>query len=237
MKEENVMQEQFFVAEQTEEGQTRAADRNGGMKEVTDGEKANSVSATLKKFKDVNALAAAYSSLEAEFTRRSQKIKRLEKLLTERDDEEGVGAEKQSPETVVATTENLQKTEETVQEVSPQVEGVEESSVEQETATVQEKILPQSGAVNSVGTVTGVGVDTPSSVELSKERLYELATNNEAVRLQIIGDYLSSLSKSDAPLMRGGKGTTASPVEKAKTISQAGVMALDYFKKGAKTQL
>ena len=38
------------------------------------------VSAVLGKFKDVNALANAYSALEAEFTRRSQRLKELEKL-------------------------------------------------------------------------------------------------------------------------------------------------------------
>ena len=232
MKEENVMQGQFSVEEKTVKGQARAAEENGGMKEMTDGEKTDTVSATLKKFKDVNALAAAYSSLEAEFTRRSQKIKRLEKLLTEQGGENQSAAEKQTAEELGAlNAENLPQTEKTVEEVSPQVKGVEESSGIVETATVKEEILPQSGAAKSSGTVAGVGVDTPSSVELSKERLYELATKNEAVRLQIIGDYLSSLSGSSAPLMRGGKGTMVSPVEKAKTISQAGVMALDYFKK------
>lgn len=232
MIEENVTQEQFMVTEQTAEGQTRAADKGGVMKEMTDGDKAETASATLKKFKDVNALAAAYSSLEAEFTRRSQKIKRLEKLLAEGKDEEIANAEKQTEEILTSPdTENLSVAEKTASEVSPSAESVEESSGEKETATVKEELLPQSGVANLSGTVTGVGVDTPSSVGLSKERLYELATNNEAVRLQIIGDYLSSLSKSDAPLMRGGKGTMASPVEKAKSISQAGVMALDYFKK------
>ena len=37
-------------------------------------------SAVLGKFKDVNALARAYGALEAEFTRRSQRLKELEKL-------------------------------------------------------------------------------------------------------------------------------------------------------------
>ena len=152
--------------------------------------------------------------------------------MAEQSDEKQTDAEKQSSKELGALKEeNLPQTEETAEEVSPQGKSVEESSGIVETATVKEEILPQSGATKSSGTVAGVGVDTPSSVELSKERLYELATKNEAVRLQIIGDYLSSLSGSAAPLMRGGKGTMASPVEKAKTISQAGVMALDYFKK------
>ncbi len=38
-------------------------------------------SAVLAKFKDVNALSKAYSALEAEFTRRSQRLKELEREL------------------------------------------------------------------------------------------------------------------------------------------------------------
>ena len=47
------------------------------------------VSAVLGKFKDVNALASAYSALEAEFTRRSQRLKELERLA---DNLQGNGA-------------------------------------------------------------------------------------------------------------------------------------------------
>ena len=36
-------------------------------------------SAVLGKFRDVNALAEAYGALEAEFTRRSQRLRELEK--------------------------------------------------------------------------------------------------------------------------------------------------------------
>ena len=59
---------------------------------LTEGEKTESVgaeeqkmvqpkdaSAVLGKFKDVDALAQAYSALQAEFTRRSQRLKALEK--------------------------------------------------------------------------------------------------------------------------------------------------------------
>ena len=49
MKEENVMQGQFSVEEKTVKGQARAAEENGGMKEMTDGEKTDTGSATLKK--------------------------------------------------------------------------------------------------------------------------------------------------------------------------------------------
>lgn len=60
-------------AEQVAEAMT------GRMKEVDC--PMNGGSATPKKFKDADALASAYGALEAEFTRRSQRIKALEKEL------------------------------------------------------------------------------------------------------------------------------------------------------------
>lgn len=52
-------------------------------------------SAVLGKFKDVNALARAYGALEAEFTRRSQRLKELERLADNlRGDGAAAGAEK-----------------------------------------------------------------------------------------------------------------------------------------------
>ena len=53
-----------------------------GMEKDTGTENAcpEAVSTVPNKFKDVNALANAYASLQAEFTRRSQRLKELEKL-------------------------------------------------------------------------------------------------------------------------------------------------------------
>lgn len=51
------------------------------------------------------------------------------------------------------------------------------------------------------------------------------------MRLRIIGDYLASLRSADAPLMRGGTAVFTAPPVKAKSIAEAGTMALCYFKK------
>ena len=65
----------------------------------------------------------------------------------------------------------------------------------------------------------------------SSEELYERANADEGVRLKIIGEYLASLNKSNPPLTVGGAGTLASPPVRARSIGDAGVMALSYFKK------
>lgn len=61
--------------------------------------------------------------------------------------------------------------------------------------------------------------------------LYEQVCRDEEVRLKIIGEYLASIGKSGAPLMTGGVGLLATPPQKPKNISEAGNMALLYFKK------
>ena len=67
--------------------------------------------------------------------------------------------------------------------------------------------------------------------ETDSQTLYAQVCRDENVRLKIIGEYLSSLGKSDAPLMRGGIGIMTAPPKKATSISEAGDMALIYLKK------
>ena len=76
-----------------------------------------------------------------------------------------------------------------------------------------------------------VGLGREPAVAVSSDDLYQRVSRDENVRLRIIGEYLSSLGKVNAPLMRGGASTLASPPLKAKSIDEAGGMALRYFKK------
>ena len=79
-KEENV-----YV---TTEGTEKVAVSQGDGKENTVREEGSAVP---EKFKDVDALARAYGSLQAEFTRRSQRLKELERRLENLDGESAQG--------------------------------------------------------------------------------------------------------------------------------------------------
>ena len=70
MKEENVYMEKEYKTEGEKTMESGAEEKSGP----------ENASAVLGKFKDVNALARAYESLQAEFTRRSQRLKELEKI-------------------------------------------------------------------------------------------------------------------------------------------------------------
>ncbi len=210
------------------------------------------------KFKDVDALVRAYSSLQAEFTRRSQRLKELEKQAEnfQKDEpcEECSGVEKlrknakarkeetkqfdqfvaETMEVNARDTKESQSLENSTRDTNP----VEQSSNKAET----EK---NGGTMYEVNALTGA--ETARKDEAKEERenaaveserqiegsdgLYEQVCRNEEVRLKIIGEYLTSLGKTGAPLMTGGVGLMATPPQKPKSISEAGNMALLYFRK------
>ena len=188
-------------------------------------------STELGKFKDVNALLQAYTALEAEFTRRSQRLKALERE-TENERVE---------QTAVCEGETSEEAESA---------GKCASSEEQSPAPVLEK-----ACTTTKTEVRGAATETASLVAKKEEgsfscaessvrntqqtfaddELYSAVLANETVRLKVIGEYLNSIGKKGAPMMRGGTGTLAVQPSKAKSIDSAGVMALHMFK-NTKTQ-
>ncbi len=195
-------------------------------------------STVLGKFKDVDALAKAYESLQAEFTRRSQRLRTLEKEAENfKNLEESSGAEKLR-KAAKSRREEAKKFDEFVAEVS--------CSATEKKPDLQEVPVKSAGAAESekegersdgafLGAV-GVGDAASSAVKredapLSLEELYKQATASEEVRLRIVGEYLNSLGKSAAPLTGGGAPLAVTPPARARTVNQAGNMALAYFRK------
>lgn len=252
-KEENV----YETAKGTEDV---IVDQNG-VENTADKE----TSAVPDKFKDVDALARAYTALQAEFTRRSQRLKELEKQLDNLDADGDSGAEKLRKNARVRKVEN-QRFEAFVAETEGRNSGgdstAEEPKAEQPSDGVQAGNEPTMYAVNAVpdtdnhvaelgeiesqasmangskmptsfGSAQSQGASVADSERAAtdSQTLYAQVSRDENVRLRIIGEYLASLGKSDAPLMRGGVGIMTAPPKKANSISEAGDMALIYLKK------
>ena len=233
-------------------------------------------SAVLGKFKDVDALVKAYGSLQAEFTRRSQKLKELEKTLENFGQKDaGSGAEKLRKNAAVrrdrakefdAFVAEMRKGEEEIAQTETSANDVGDiefnadipysfdlkpDALDAPKETFEAKPAERSAGtveVNPTETGTGdkrdfsraptnefvgrEGVPTVAgNAEESSEALYTRASRDEQVRLRIIGEYLSSLGRTAAPVMAGGVGALATPPRKAKSIGEAGDMALRYFKK------
>ena len=200
------------------------------------------VSTDLGKFRSVDALLRAYEALEAEFTRRSQRLKELEReadnlsASVENARGERNGAEKlrknaaqrrqetRAFDDFVSDLESVGAHTEKTLEAEAEKPAFQTVAQLNENATESEVVNEQTIAKPSVA--GGRGEES-----LSADAIYELAKKDEGVRLKIIGEYLSSLGKSSVPLMTGGMGTFASPPRKAANITEAGDMALLYLKK------
>ena len=237
---ENVFMESFTKTEQTE--------TNGRGRVEMNAEKG---STGLGKFKDQNALLNAYGALEAEFTRRSQRLKELERSLAKLQEK----AEKPKDAELDVSSNGKQadglSTKTDVEPVGVDGDGrhtlenqrvsttgdassIDEMDGLKAVVRGSEEILAMEKSQGKDG-FDGREIDLPiekpkEKKEDSESELYRKATENESVRLKIIGEYLASVSRSDAPLMKGGFGTIATPPAKAKTISQAGNLALSYLK-------
>ena len=248
--------------------------------ERTDGGDRNNAEATQElpaKFKSVSALARAYEALQAEFTRRSQKLKELErktenfelerqkeakkaeklaknvsKIASDEASKDGnikadglknlePVTEEKLPLTDPSIGENLENGH-TMDEMNSHLTDTdldgeaEKESCEKELSQTQLSIF-EDEENGDLGEARKGENSSPSAAKggdaaAASLSLYEQVQNDESVRLKIIGEYLSSLGKTSVPLMTSGAGTLATPPKKAKSISQAGDMALLYFKHG-----
>ncbi len=285
--------------------QTGEVKTNGtGAEEFAPPENASTV---LGKFKNVDALAQAYSALQAEFTRRSQRLKKLERevenFMAKGDDAMHSGVEKLRKNAKVKRAEN-KRFDEFVADVVAEnvavkpvlnavddalecasgnafVDGNEEQAEKQN--AIPEKDMQVGDELNvekqmdnaenilsnpmsetteklaeientakngevqkskttneskDVGIASGVLEGMPVAEKnitqdavFSSEHLYEKVLGDEQVRLRIIGEYLASIGKSGAPVTCGSAGVLAAPPLRAKSIADAGGMALHYFKR------
>ena len=213
-----------------EQVKTEREETMSGMENAKDGKG----SAVLKKFKDENALAKAYGELEAEFTRRSQKLKALERELANLQAEKPVSVGEVEGVFIGDNAANSSTGGEALVEPTDESSIKESGSVGDE-ATNAESVGEELGKRSLDGASAFEKIDKESAVEsiaqkVSDEEIYERASGNEEIRLKIIGDYFASLKKSSTPLIRGGQGTIVSPNTRAMNVSQAGDMALRYFK-------
>ena len=260
------MEKEENICVKTEGTEEKVEMENGAKEDCRE-----SASAVPSKFKDVDALARAYSALQSEFTRRSQRLKELERKVENLEGTEGAsGVEK--------LRKNAQVRKAEMQRFDSFVAETERAGVEGEAVLLElEKPTEKQPLENALGVENGENGDTMAEVKpltevpaqknngvgdqakqgavfggaqmqarggegqasvagnepsaTPSETLYAQVCRDEGVRLRIIGEYLSSLGKSGAPLMTGGVGAFTTPPLRAANISEAGNMALLYFKK------
>lgn len=250
-KQENV----YAIDSSAEQGNKGEATAARALVEQQEG------SAALGKFKDVDALMQAYKSLQAEFTRRSQRLKRLEMEAEKREAgaETPCGGEGNSPATnAERPVPPMEESIETMGVSEPNTgDGAAECDVGSEEGVQAGRetdagkcVTPPSEGAEELplqeaaqadgderalegGATAAEGVELQNNAE-SAETLYQRASANESVRLRIVGDYLSSIQRGGAPLMTGAAGAQPIELAKAESISQAGQRALIWLREKGK---
>lgn len=225
-------------------------DKTEDIAEAKEGEKQEKDASTvLGKFKDVDALVRAYSALQAEFTRRSQRLKALEKLA----ENFNAGEQAAADSGVEKLRKNAQARREAAKKFDAFVAEVGKARPDAPTALEPEKEdepilkVAEDLGVESAHTDEQASLPTAESGQTTAEEvlpvaksgeaaysaddLYAQVQRNDSVRLKIIGEYLQSIGKSGAPITTGRAGTLASPPVRARSIGDAGDMALQFFKK------
>jgi len=161
------------------------------------------------RFKNADALYNSYLKLEAEFTRRSQQLKRLRNICAEH----GLGEDGQP----LATHGVAEK------EIAGEANGLADGST-----GVAEGKVPDKSAEKAV----------EKTVEKEAEKTAEKATDESAisddVKEKIIKEYLDGVAKSNVPLLKGGGGIVTAGKRRISSITQAGNLSLQYFREGNK---
>ncbi len=164
------------------------------------------------KFKSSEELVKAYSSLEKEFTKRSQRLKELEKST----------AKSTEPIDWEKTVDDFIQKYPSSQELLDEIGGV----VESDPALLQR----EKGLELAYLEVLSKKFRSEKSYAEDGEFLLKYAPLNKDVRAKIIGEYVSSLNQPVVRTIgRGGEIPIAEPI-RPKTVEDAGSMALKILK-------
>lgn len=214
-------------------------------------------SALPPKFKDVSALAEAYNALQAEFTRRCQRLKELEMRAEEYSGKASQQADNKSFSDVVGGVHAADGKDSSGKQTENGIGAGEEANTENReaaadaaagTADPEAEKSDVSKMKNAGSAAAGddagngeseanfaVSARKSTDEALPAERPEKKDADegfDEETRLKIIGEYLDSLRKNAAPLVRGGAGTFGTPPAKATSLEEAGAMALRAFRRG-----
>jgi hypothetical protein len=190
----------------------------------------------LGKFKDVKALMEAYTNLEAEFTRRSQRLKELEnanKVKGKNPLEEAAKKETAENEDEKVTADKKDadlKGETTLREDAQNPEG--KNGTEKENSTVQAE-TPQQLNEDVQQNVKSENPLLPSHGQevLDKDKLVEAALQNEDVKNAVIAAYLAGAARNKGVQFISGGVNVPAQRRSPANVKEAGKLAQEFLNK------
>lgn len=172
---------------------------------------------SLKKFKDVDSLLKAYNSLEAEFTKRSQRLRELEgeraasKAQPANDKNAGAGQTDAVEDAVGAFLKKYPDAKEYLDAIGAVADGKGVGAMESAyIGLLTEKLKKQA--------------------ELTASRDYVLSHIDSTIKDEIIRDFLSEISSAKPTQQVVGGQSAITPPIRPKTLSEAKLLAEKFFR-------
>lgn len=164
------------------------------------------------KFKDAESLLKAYSSLEAEFTKKSQKLANLENEVTFKKEQ----------------TEKQEKLNKRIEDFVTKFDIAKPfSSALKETLANSEDINLEEEAIRLISK----NYKSAEAYSKDSEFLNNYIYSNQEIKDNIIKDYLSKLTQNSPIKMNGGCGSISlTPPSVPSTIEEAGKLAKSIIK-------
>lgn len=170
-----------------------------------EGGRSETGTAAFGKFKSPDALYRSYIELEAEFTKRSQQLKRLKELC------ENKG---------ISFADKGEESERTKKTAVAGRDGEAEAVVSAEAANAGEAVREEASPER----------EEPRGAERKKEETSDKVPLSDELKESVIREYLDSVAGKKIPLMRGGGVSVPAEKRRPKTVGEAGGLALRYFK-------
>ena len=168
--------------------------------------------ANFGKFKDAESLMKAYSNLEAEFTKKSQRLAQLETEKESRDREESKQAEMERKVDEFVTKFEM---------IKPFSGALKETLMEKEDANLEEEAI----------TLLSNNYKSAEFYANDSDFLNNYIYSNKDIKDKIVKDYLSQITQNSPIKMEGSKGSISlTPPTQPTTIKEAGNLAKSIIK-------
>ena len=173
------------------------------------------------KFKSVEALYSAYNNLQAEFTKKCQKLSELEKAMPVQ-----TANEKQGNEEISYLSEDWEDKVSAFLGKYPQARGY-ATRISEEIAKDPSLTLEQ-----SYDRVLASEYKEPKKLIEDEEFLNNYIYNSEKIKDKVLQDYFASLQNNPIPplMSKGASAVTAEQSERVDNLVEAGKLAINLFR-------
>ncbi len=217
--------EQPFTSEQALNSIVENEENNGATTSQEEGSQ-------FGKFSCAEDLVKAYNNLQAEFTRKCQKLSEVQKQIAEKEIHETSSKQDETKEITPAfETENWRSS---VAKFLQQNEKAREFSREISNEILQDKSLQTSPNMLEIawGRVLSKNFKTPEQIAKESSFMDKYVLNNEDVKRKIFGNYLSQIQKAPHVIGNEIKGGISLLSKKTKptNLNDAKSIAVKFFK-------